>query len=131
MGLAGDFRGGSGSGSGYRVTGLESGSESELGLEPHFSVAGGRVCTAFKRAGHVAQRELVARVSLAAQVRRVCKARLSQRRSGSVSGLQQVECTGTAISFGEGYRVGHARRPQLWGRRAIINARGSTGGSGV
>ena len=59
--------------------GLESGSESRSGLEPHFSVAGGRVCTAIKRAGHVAQRELVARVSLAAQVRRVCKRRLGFR----------------------------------------------------
>ena len=44
--------------------------ESELGLEPHFSVAGGAPCVHCKytanqaRAGQVAQRELVARVSL-------------------------------------------------------------------
>ena len=44
--------------------------ESELGLEPHFSVAGGAPCVHSKytanqaRTGQVAQRELVARVSL-------------------------------------------------------------------
>ena len=73
------------------------------------------------------ERELVARVSLAAQVRRVCKARLSQRRSGSVSGLQQVECTGTAISFGEGYRVGHARGGHNYGDGAQLLMRGVRG----
>ena len=94
--------------------GLESRSELELGLEPNLSVAGGRV---HSRSGHVAQRELVARVSLAAQE---AKVRLPQRRSGSISGLQQVKCTGTAISFGKGYRLGHARRPQLYGDGARL-----------
>ena len=61
------------------------------------------MCTANKRAGHVAQRELVARVSLAAQVGLVQKLhRLSQRRSGR-------------LAAGQVYRLFCLARDIMWG----------------
>ena len=56
-----------------------------------------------------------------------------QRRSGSVSGLQQFKCTGTAILFGEEHHVRHAHgghNYHMGTRRATIYARSPSGGSG-
>ena len=86
-------------------------SESELGLEPHFSVAGGRVHS--RRAGQVAQRELVARISLAAQVRLVQRLGFGSADQARIRLAAGQEYRHGYFVWREGHLVRHARRPQL------------------
>ena len=80
--------------------GLESGWSESSASSPTWSRSQGARAQQVRpadQARRVAQRACIARVIVCVRV-----------RSGSVSGLQQVKCTGTAISFGERHHVGHA-----------------------
>ena len=68
--------------------------------------------------GSGTERACVARVTVLQRGSGEC-AKVSSQRSSGVKGLHYF--------VGEGHHVGHARWPQLWGRRAIINARISQG----
>ena len=74
-----------------RLIGLESGSESELGLKPQFSVAGGRVHSIRRAQGKSTERACTSTgYSIAAQVRRVCTVTIVRTGVASEVGAQSA-----------------------------------------